>query len=139
LCQQFAREHGVPAVVLRLFTVYGPWEGATRFVPAVMLAALDRRPLAVTEGGLAHDWIFVDDVVDACVRSVSVPGITGDILNIATGRQTTNEQIVRLVEELDGAAIPRLAARSRRGRTRPRGWPTSPTPLNGSGGGPRRT
>ena len=109
LCQQFARQHRVPAVVLRLFTVYGPWEGATRFVPSVMTAALTERPVSLTRPGLTHDWIYVGDVVDACIKAVSTSGIDGEILNIATGIQTANEAIVPLIEELNGRSIARTA------------------------------
>lgn len=107
LCQHYARQRGLPVVVLRLFTVYGPWEGPTRFVPRVMLAALDSRPVRVTREGLAHDWIFVDDVLEACVRSVSAPGAIGEILNVATGRQSTNEDVVAAIEAACGCRVPR--------------------------------
>lgn len=110
LCQQFARKHGVPAVVLRFFTVYGPWEGRTRFVPRVMMAALDRRILPVTQERVSHDWVFVDDVVDACLRSVTAPDVAGEIFNVATGQATINQEIVDLVEGLAGVSIARAVA-----------------------------
>jgi nucleoside-diphosphate-sugar epimerase len=110
LCQQFARRFGVPAVVLRFFTVYGPWEGPARFVPRVMMAAIDGAPLAVTQEPVSHDWVFVADVVDACVRSVTATDVTGEIFNVATGRATVNQEIVDLVEGLTGAPIARAAA-----------------------------
>jgi nucleoside-diphosphate-sugar epimerase len=111
LVQHFARERGVPAVVLRLFTVYGPWEAPTRFVPKLMLAALEEgRPLVVTaERELAHDWILVDDVVEACVRGATAAGVEGEIINVATGRESTNEQLIDVVERLVGRQIPRAA------------------------------
>ena len=110
LCQHFHVRHGVPTVVLRLFTVYGPWEGAARLVPSVMMAALDEQSVRLTRPGLRHDWIYVGDVVDACVHAVSAGGIDGEILNIGTGIETTNEDVVRLVEELHGAPVGREGA-----------------------------
>ncbi|HUF46184.1 MAG TPA: SDR family NAD(P)-dependent oxidoreductase, partial [Vicinamibacterales bacterium] len=109
LCQQFARQHGVPAVVLRFFTVYGPWEGPTRFIPAVMMAAIDRGAVQVTRDGLAHDRIHVDDVVDACERAAATGGLDGEIINVATGRQSSNEDVVSIVERLAGRPIVRAA------------------------------
>lgn len=109
LCQHFAVRHGVPAVVLRFFTVYGPWEGPSRFVPRLMMAALGGPALEVTRDGLAHDWIFVDDVVDACVRAAGVDQVNGEIVNVATGRQSTNDDLVRIVGDLAGALVPRAA------------------------------
>jgi nucleoside-diphosphate-sugar epimerase len=108
LAQQFARVRGVPVVVLRLFTVYGPWEAPKRFVPQLMLAALENTPLSVTsDGNLAHDWILVDDVVEACVRAASADGVEGEVVNVATGRQSTNEQLIGVVERMLGRQVAR--------------------------------
>lgn len=109
LCQQFFAQRGVPAVVLRFFTVYGPWEGPTRFVPTLMRAALAHESLRMTRPGLMHDWIYVGDVVDACLRAAAAAGVTGEILNVGTGTGSTNEEVVRLVESLHGASIRRDA------------------------------
>ena len=101
LCQQFAWTRGVPTVVLRLFTVYGPWEGHARFVPRLMMGALDDRPVKVTRArDVAHDWIYVGDVVDACLKAAMTKGNDGEIFNVATGRQSSNEDVVGLVEQL---------------------------------------
>jgi len=108
LAQHFARVRGVPAVVLRFFTVYGPWEGPKRFVPLVMMAALDGGSVRVTaDPDLAHDWIHVDDVVEACVRGATVDGVSGEVINVATGRQSTNRQVLETVERLIGRPIAR--------------------------------
>ena len=107
LCQQFSARNRVPTVVLRFFTVYGPWQDATRFVPSVVRAALTGGRVRLTRPGVVHDWIYVGDVVDACLRAVTATGVEGEILNIATGTATPNEDVVRLVEVLRGAPIGR--------------------------------
>ena len=109
LCQQVARRFDVPAVVLRFFTVYGPWEGPARFVSRVMMAAIDGAPLAITRDRVRHDWVFVDDVVDACLRSVTAPNVSGEVFNVATGSSTANQDLVDDVERLAGSAIARAA------------------------------
>ena len=109
LCQQFARTHALPVVVLRFFTVYGPWEGRTRFVPSLLRASLAHESIRLTRPGLTHDWIYVGDVVDACLTAASTSGLDGEILNVATGVKTTNESIVRMVEELSGQMVRREA------------------------------
>jgi UDP-glucose 4-epimerase len=107
LCQQFARRFDVPVVVLRFFTVYGPWEGPARFVPRMMMAVLDGRPLPITRDRVCHDWVFVDDVVDACLTSVTARDVAGEIFNVATGRSTANQELVDMVERLAGSPIVR--------------------------------
>lgn len=107
LVQQFGRARGVPAVVLRLFTIYGPWEGPERFVPRLMHAAIEGAPVSVTRTGLSHDWTHVDDAVEALVRGAEADGVAGEIVNVATGRESTNEEVVALMEQIVGHPLDR--------------------------------
>jgi nucleoside-diphosphate-sugar epimerase len=78
-----------------------------------MASALDRRPVRLTPPGFAHDWIYVGDVVEACVRAATCGegaadgSIDGEILNVATGDRTSNERILEMVEQLSGHSIAR--------------------------------
>jgi nucleoside-diphosphate-sugar epimerase len=117
LVQRFAREHRIRATTLRLFMVYGAWEGAPRFVPRLMRAALCGTPIGVTRAGLRRDWIHVDDAVDALLAASRTAQASGQIVNVATGRETANEDLVAAVEELTGRRLSRVP-----GTVRPRPW-----------------
>jgi nucleoside-diphosphate-sugar epimerase len=105
LCLQMAREAGIPAVVLRLFSVYGPWESPSRFVPAVMRALLTGQDLPLTQPGVRRDFVFVGDVVEACRRAAEAEGIDGEVINVGSGRQATNEELVELAQQVAGVRI----------------------------------
>lgn len=101
-----AAERGVRAVVLRAFQVYGSHDHPGRFVPTVLRAARTGEPLPLTRPGLRRDWVHVDDVVEACVRAAAadhLPG--GQVLNLGTGVQTSNEQLVALAEQVTGRPL----------------------------------
>ncbi len=91
---ELVRESGLPATVVRPFSVYGPGEKQHRFVPAAISAALRNEPIPLTRPGIVRDFIFVDDVVEALLRAAHVPEAEGEIVNAGTGRQTTNEELV---------------------------------------------
>ncbi len=110
LVQRFARDNGLRAMTLRLFTVYGAWEGPARFVPRIMRAALCGTPIAVTPAGMRHDWIHVDDAVDALVTASRLPTASGDVVNVATGQQSDNEDLVTAIEALTGQRLRRARA-----------------------------
>ena len=94
------------AAVLRPFQVYGPLDHAERLVPTVLRAARRREPLSLTAPGRCRDWVFVDDVVEACVRTACAEGLPpGQVLNIGTGRQVANEELVAEVERVTGRTI----------------------------------
>jgi nucleoside-diphosphate-sugar epimerase len=99
----------VRAAVLRAFQVYGPDDHPHRLVPTVLRAARAGDMLPLTAPGMRRDWIHVDDVVEACVRVALADELpAGQVLNIGTGRQVANEELVALVERVSGRTV-RLA------------------------------
>lgn len=54
----------------RLFAPYGPGEPPGRFIPAVIDGLLRREPVSCTHGRQVRDFVYVDDVAEACVALV---------------------------------------------------------------------
>ena len=79
----------VEVAVLRPFAVYGPWEQLPRFVPTVVTAALRGEPIRVTEGAAGRDYVYVGDVVEACLAAATAPAAAGEVVNVGSGRLTT--------------------------------------------------
>jgi nucleoside-diphosphate-sugar epimerase len=101
-----ASARGVRAAVLRAFQVYGPGDHPHRLVPAVLRAARSGDVLPMTAPGMRRDWIYVDDVVEACVRAALADELPpGQVLNIGTGVQTGNEELVAGVERVSGRIV----------------------------------
>jgi nucleoside-diphosphate-sugar epimerase len=98
-------QSGLPATVVRPFSVYGPGEGPHRFVPVVVDAARRGEPIRLTRRGIARDFVYVDDVVDALLRAAAVPEAVGEIVNAGTGTQTTNEELVARLGALLGREL----------------------------------
>ena len=105
LCRQFALEFAFPVCILRLYAVYGPYEQPNRLIPRAIKAALTGNELPLTPLGIMHDWIHVDDVIDACLIAGEKTLSHGEVINIASGEQTSNEEIVQKVEEVSGRKI----------------------------------
>lgn len=105
LCRQRALTEGFPAVTLRIFSAYGPWEGPGRIVPAAVRAALSGADLPLTKAGIRRDFVYVADVVEAVLRALTAGGIEGEIVNVGRGEETTNEELVATLEEVVGYRI----------------------------------
>jgi nucleoside-diphosphate-sugar epimerase len=103
--QQYARAHGRPIAILRPFSVYGPWESSSRLIPTATLAALEGRDLSLTSPGYRRDLVHVDDVVEACVIAATRDVTPGEIVNVGTGRQSSNEEVVGIIERVSGCVI----------------------------------
>ncbi|MGY1748435.1 NAD-dependent epimerase/dehydratase family protein [Modestobacter sp. SYSU DS0511] len=106
LLQAAAAERGVRAAVLRAFQVYGPGDHATRLVPTVLRAAATGGVVPLPGHVSRRDWVWVEDVVDACVRAARADDLPpGVVLNIGTGVQTSTEELVAIAREVTGRAI----------------------------------
>jgi UDP-glucose 4-epimerase len=100
-----AAERGLRAAVLRAFQVYGPLDHPERLVPRALAAAREGHSLPLTEPGRRRDWVFVDDVVEALVCAAVIDLPPGQVVNIGTGRQVTNEELVAEVERVTGRQV----------------------------------
>jgi len=80
--------YGTPAVVVRPFNNYGPYQHPEKVIPRFITAALQDRPLTVHGGGSAsRDWLHVDDTSEAIAAIIAAPleRVAGQVLNVATG------------------------------------------------------
>ena len=98
---------GVPAVLMRIFMVYGPEQrDVNKLVPYVIRALLRGQMPRLTSGRREVDWIYVDDVVDAALEAATTPGIDGQSLDIGTGVLTSVRAVVEQLRDLIDPNIP---------------------------------
>lgn len=105
LCRQRALTESFPAVTLRIFSAFGPWESPGRFIPDAVRAALSGAELPLTKTGIRRDFVYVADVVEAILRALTAGGVEGEIVNVGRGEETTNEELVAILEEVVGYRI----------------------------------
>jgi nucleoside-diphosphate-sugar epimerase len=107
LVHAYRREHGLPAVALRYFTVYGPRQrpdmGFHRFFEA------GRRGQPVTiygDGAQTRDFTFVDDAVEATLASLTREG-KEFAYNVGGGHRVALREVLDQIERLVGRKIER--------------------------------
>jgi nucleoside-diphosphate-sugar epimerase len=101
LCRAYAEEHGLPLVVLRYFSVYGPRQrpdmGYHRFVQALLTG----QPLTVYGDGLqVRGNTYIADCVDATVAALQA--LPGELYNVGGGEAVTVWDVLRKLEVLIG-------------------------------------
>lgn len=105
LIQAYAHLYGLRAVVLRLFTPFGPYERRGRLIPHTILSALRGEDVALTDGRQRRDFLYAADVVDALVRAAHAPTPPGAVINICSGQGTTVLQAVETILRLMGSRV----------------------------------
>jgi nucleoside-diphosphate-sugar epimerase len=102
-CQHFAREEKVPVITLRLFSVYGPREEPTRFIPTLITKALVNEDVPLTDPRVARDFIYLDDVIDVYRAVAGRPELSGEVFNVGTGVQRTLQETFDVVVASTGS------------------------------------
>jgi len=86
-----------PAVMIRLFLVYGPHQKFNRLIPFVIKSCLNNNKFNLSEGSQIRDFCYVEDVVDAIINSLLSNNINGHILNIGSGENISVKEIVKKI------------------------------------------
>ncbi len=104
LCRVFGDEFGVPAVVLRYFSVYGPRQRPDMGYHLFIDAVLRGRPIPLTgDGTQVRGNTFVTDCVDATVRAAA-DAHAGETFNVGGGDLVSVLDVIRKIERITGRA-----------------------------------
>jgi UDP-glucuronate 4-epimerase len=82
--------HGVPLVIGRLGTCFGPWEADsgvrdTLSAPLQVLSKARRGETAVLPRAGRRDWLYVRDAVSALLALLEAPHLSRSVYNLAAG------------------------------------------------------
>jgi UDP-glucuronate 4-epimerase len=94
--------HGLPAVCLRFFTVYGPRQRPEMAI-ARFIAAIERdEPLTLYgDGASRRDYTFIDDIADGVEAALEADS-GFEIINLGGARPVTLAELVTHVERATG-------------------------------------
>jgi nucleoside-diphosphate-sugar epimerase len=108
--QMLNRTEGLPAVVLRLFLVYGPGQDEQRFLPQVVRACLRDEDFPVSEAKQLRDFCHINDIVRAIILALRSKNVEGYVINIASGVPVTIREMIESVQKIIGSGRPRYGA-----------------------------
>lgn len=100
LARAYHHTYGLPVVVTRCSNNYGPYQFPEKFIPLMVLNALEGKDLPVYGDGLyVRDWIHVEDNCRAS-ELVLKRGLPGEVYNIGGNSERANLEVLRLLVEL---------------------------------------
>ena len=104
--QMLNRTEGFPAVILRLFLVYGPSQDHKRFLPQVIRGCTSGKSFPTSLGEQLRDFCYVDDVTRGILTALMQDDINGEVINIASGIPVTIRKVTETVKVLIGQGDP---------------------------------
>lgn len=101
--------YGVKTTSLRFFNVYGPRQDPGSPYSGVISifmdrAARNRAPTIYGDGNQSRDFIYVQDVVRACLAVAASSATGGMTFNVGTARATTIAELWQAIRKLSGCS-----------------------------------
>jgi nucleoside-diphosphate-sugar epimerase len=121
--QMFTRLYGLDTVTTRYFNVFGPrqdpsspYSGVIALFTSRLLSGL---PAVITgDGEQTRDFTYIDNVVDGVLKAATTPDAAGRVINVATGRQISINQLAHAIQRLVGSTLALQYAAPRAGDVR---------------------
>jgi UDP-glucuronate 4-epimerase len=106
LCRLYHANHGVDAVALRFFSVYGPRQRPDMAFRRFCEAAAAGAPIEIYgDGRQTRDFTFVGDVVAAVLAAASADGVGGEAYNIGGGSRVSLAGALELLAAIAGRPL----------------------------------
>ncbi len=87
----------VPILITRCSNNYGPYQFPEKFIPLMIINAMQNKELPIYGDGLnVRDWIFVDDHCRA-IETVLFRGKIGEVYNIGGSNEIPNVEMAKLI------------------------------------------
>lgn len=117
-CQIFTQIYNLPTAILRYFNVYGPRQDASSqyaaVIPKFIARIMENKPPVIYgDGKQTRDFIYVKDVVRANI--IAVEGNATGIFNIASGKQTSINELANLIMEITNKKFSPIYDKPRKG------------------------
>jgi len=109
-CGLFTRGFGLETVSVRYFNVFGPRQSLENqyavVIPKFIACLLKREsPPVYGDGKQSRDFTYIDNVVEGTLLAARVPGVSGEVFNIALGEAHTVLDLLRELNRIMGLSV----------------------------------
>ena len=118
------KTYNIPTTALRFFNVYGPRQSLSNpytGVVAIFLSRIknDRSPVIFEDGVQTRDFIYVDDVIRACISVMTSSSANYEVFNVGNGKPLTLIEVSEKIAKSCGKNIkPEITNKFRKGDVR---------------------
>ncbi len=102
------KKYDFPATIIRFYLIYGPYQDENRVVPITILNAIKDNEFNCSDGKQLRDFLHVDDAVRAIIKSLKNKKVSGEIINIGSGKPLKIKNIILRICKLVGFGKPKF-------------------------------
>ena len=103
LVYSYVQTYKIPAVIVRPFNNYGPYQHLEKVIPRFVTSCLLNEPLAVHgDGSARRDFMFVEDHCEALDKLLHAPRekVAGQVFNLGTGEDISVLEIAENIKKI---------------------------------------
>lgn len=104
LCEAYHRDYGLPVIIFRPFNVYGISQREDFLIPSI-INQLKTGKIILKDPFPKRDFIYVEDVVDALIKSIYLKEFGLEIFNIGSGISYGVREIVDIIVQKTGVSL----------------------------------
>ena len=71
-----------------------------RFIPIIIFGCIKNKKFPCSKGNQLRDFLHVDDVVDAILKSLTNKNVRGQIINIGSGKPRKIKNIIEYIKKI---------------------------------------
>ena len=105
VCEFYAAYHSVDVTVIRPFNIFGPGQKEHFLIPHIVTQAIARQTIHVKDLTPRRDYIYIDDLVDALVKTLGGPG-GYHVINIGSGKSLSVRELIDVIQHALGTELP---------------------------------
>ena len=99
--------YGLPILITNCSNNYGPWQNSEKFIPKIILNAIQNRNIPIYgDGEHIRDWLFVDDHISGLIKVLN-DGRIGEKYCIGGNNERSNKEVVDTICKLLDEIMPR--------------------------------
>jgi len=105
LCYLYWKNHKIPYLALRYFTVYGPRQRPDMAFHKFLRSALHGKEIEIYgDGNQTRDFTYISDIINATVKSISTDAVAESV-NLGGGSPATIWQVLNIIEDITGKRV----------------------------------
>jgi len=99
LCEFASNYNGITTTALRLFNVYGTNQRQGFLIPSIIDQVLHKKEIVVMDLNPRRDYVYIDDVVNALIRSMQLKGGFNSF-NIGSGVSYSVRSVIETIQSV---------------------------------------
>jgi len=100
LLKSLGRANEFCGVILRPTIAYGPGQDDSMFLPALIKTLVANKDFKMSLGEQTRDFIYIDDLVQAIIEALVIPGLCSDVINISSAEPIRIDAVAKMTANL---------------------------------------